>query len=381
MKKILMLTHEFPPIAAGIATYTAQLASAASKMGYRITVLAPGSFKDQSEDDKERFPFTIIRYGAGAYSYRKLPRLIWRTYRKAKPSMYDLIHAMDWPYIMALAFVNRFKEIPFVATVYGTEILLVPNSRQVRHLGVDNMFEIPSRIFAISEFTKNLLLEKYGGIRPEDVTVTPLGVDFARFSRSQRDSDIRRLYSIPAGNQIVLTVSRLDERKGHRTVIRALSKLSTELKQRTTYIIAGAADDGAYVGGLKQMGEDSGVDVKFIGRVNHDDLPSLYAGSTVFCMPGESYPEKIEGFGLVYLEAAAAGLPCIASRIGGVPEVVIHEKTGILIEPGDSDALAAALTRTLIDRDYRTALGNEARNNAARFTWDRCARLTYGPVD
>ncbi|MEE8417979.1 MAG: glycosyltransferase family 4 protein, partial [candidate division Zixibacteria bacterium] len=249
MKKILMLAHEFPPVMGGIATYTSQLAAAASKAGHRVTVLASGLTKDQSKDDKRRYPFTVIRFGAGDYSYRKILHLIWRTYVNAKPSKYDLIHAMDWPHVMALAFLNRFREIPFVATVYGTEILLVPNSGQIRYLGVDNMFELPSRIFAISEFTKNLLLEKYRTIISDNVIVTPPGVDFARFSTSQRNFDIRRPYSIPEGNHIILTVSRLDERKGHSTVIKALSELAPELRSATTYIIAGAADDGAYVRG------------------------------------------------------------------------------------------------------------------------------------
>jgi phosphatidylinositol alpha-1,6-mannosyltransferase len=381
MKKILMLTYEFPPITGGIATYTAQLASAASKIGHRITVLAPGSAKDHSRDDKKKYPFTVIRFGAGDYSYRKILHLIWRTYVNAKPSKYDLIHPMDWPHTMALSFLNRFRNIPFVATVYGTEILLASNSRQIMYLGIDNMFAIPNHLFAISEFTKNLLLEKYKEIRSEDVTVTPPGVDFERYSGSKNNYEIRRLYSIPEDNHIILTVSRLDERKGHRTVIKALSKLAPELRSKTTYIIAGVADDGDYVRGLKQQGEDSGIDMRLIGKVDHQDLPPLYASSTVFCMPGEPYPEKIEGFGLVYLEAAATGLPCIASRIGGVPEAVVHKKTGILIEPGDSDALATALTRILIDRDYRAALSNEALNHASSFTWDRCARLTYGPND
>ena len=137
MKKILMLTHEFPPLAGGIATYVARLAAAASKTGHRVTVLAPGLTKDQSKDDKRKYPFTVIRFGAGDYSYRKLLHLIWRTYVNTKPLKYDLIHTMDWPHMMALAFLNRFREIPFVATVYGTEILLAPNSRQIRYLGVD----------------------------------------------------------------------------------------------------------------------------------------------------------------------------------------------------------------------------------------------------
>jgi glycosyltransferase involved in cell wall biosynthesis len=380
MKKILILTHEFPPIIGGIAIYTEQIALAASKSGHDITVLAPGS-KRNSKDDKKNYPYEVIRYGAGDYSFKRLPQLIWRVYRWSKRSDYDIIHAMDWPHLLAMAYLNRYRDIPYVGTIYGTEIMLAKNSRQIRYLTGNRIFSQPRHTFAISEFTKNLLLENYKEVKPERVTVTPLGVDYKKFSDFRRDFDIHKKYSIPNSNHILLTVSRLDERKGHLTVFTALSKLEPELKRKITYIIAGSGKNKKFIERLKKLAQVSGVDVKFIGRVDNEDLPSLYAGSTLFCMPGEIYSEKVEGFGLAYLEAAAAGLPSIASRIGGVPEVVIHEKTGILIEPGDSNGLATVLTRALNENEYRAAMGREAREHARRFDWDRCAKLTYDAID
>lgn len=376
-----MMTHEFPPVAGGIATYTAQLATAASKLGHDITVVAPRSSRDHSVRPGEGYPFRVIPFRAGIYSIRKLPHLIWRTYRWAKPEQFDLIHAVDWPHIMASAYLNRFKDIPFAATIYGTEVLLAPDAKQIRYLVGDNIFTSPLRIFAISEFARSLLLDRCKNVKPENVVVTPPGVAFERFAKPQGDYDFRQRFSIPDGNHIILTVSRLDERKGHGTVLKALARLSSELKRKTTYVIAGAGKNRSYIAKLRWLAGKSGVYVIFMGEVDQEQLPSLYAGSTVFCMTGEPHPEKVEGFGLVYLEAAAAGLPAIASRIGGVPEVVIHDKTGLLIKPQDIDGLAAALTIILSDEGYRAALGNSARERARDFTWDRCARQTYGSAE
>jgi phosphatidylinositol alpha-1,6-mannosyltransferase len=375
--RILILTYEFPPVRGGIATYTAGLASAATRLGHEVVVGVSGTPKKYVPKDTD-YPFALIRRGTGAYSVHKLPRLLWRAYRRAEGGKFDLVHAVDWPHIMALAYLNRLKKIPFVATVYGTEILLAPGSRQIKYLAGEKFFEAPDKIFAISDFTKRLLLKKNISLSTEKVTVTRPGVDFKYFSTPRADFDIHEKYSIPRDNKILLTVSRLDERKGHRSVLKALHKLKSELKRKVTYIIAGEGDNRTYIESLKSLAGDSGVNAIFTGRIDRDWLPSLYAAGDLFCMPGDPYPEKIEGFGLVYLEAAAAGLPSVASRIGGVPEAVLHEKSGILVEPGDIDALAAALIKMLEDDTFRKTMGAGAAEQARSLSWERCATLTYG---
>ena len=80
---------------------------------------------------------------------------------------------------------------------------------------------------------------------------------------------------------------------------------------------------------------------------------------------------------MAYLEAAASGLPSLGTRVGGVPEAVVDGVTGILVEPGNHEALVAALTRLLGDESYRSQLGQNAKSNCRRFTWKRCAELTY----
>ncbi|MEE9553622.1 MAG: glycosyltransferase family 4 protein [candidate division Zixibacteria bacterium] len=374
--KILMLTYEFPPVSGGIATYTAGLALAASKSGHDITIAVSGTPREFDGDITD-YPFIIVRYGTGNYTFGKLPRLLWRTYRLVERGGFDLIHALDWPHIMALAYFNRFKKIPFVASVYGTEILLAPDSRQIKYLAGENFFTAPDRFYAISDYTRNLLLETKPTLDPESVTATPPGVDFDYFSNPGEKFDIYKRFSIPINNKVILTVSRLDKRKGHRAVFRALERLPSRMKNEVSYIIAGDGDDSKYNQELRRLAKNSGVNVIFAGRVDYDLLPSLYASCDLFCMPGEPYPEKIEGFGIVYLEAAAAGLPSIASRIGGVPEAVIDNRTGILLEPGDIESLSAALVKMIRNDDFRAGLGKAAFEHAKQFSWQRCAELTY----
>ncbi|MCM2271737.1 MAG: glycosyltransferase family 4 protein, partial [candidate division Zixibacteria bacterium] len=102
-----------------------------------------------------------------------------------------------------------------------------------------------------------------------------------------------------------------------------------------------------------------------------------YSKSSIFCMPGVPHPLKVEGFGLAYLEAAAQGLPSIGTSIGGVPEVVRHDQTGIVIAPEDRRALASAINKLLTNNEYCIRLGRNARQEAEQFTWRRCAEATY----
>ena len=377
MKKILILTHEFAPFRGGIASYIEHLGRAAAGLGHELTVVAPDYGKRLIDGDRDNFPFEVVRFRGGEYRLTKILSLLHRTRKWAYRRDYDIIHAADWPHIMALAYLNRKRLLKFTATIYGTEVLLVPGSRQVRWLGVPDLFEKPKQIFAISDFSRRLLLERFPNVAPERVQVTLLGVGDELFQTPDSEIDIRAEYDIPDEHKIVLTVARLDERKGHRRVIEALKSMPDEIKNNTSYLIVGAGVHG-YTEQLKAAAASGGIRMTLAGTVTNSRLRAIYRAADIFCMPGEMQPRKIEGFGLVYLEAAAQGTPSIATRLGGVPEVIAHENTGLLTDPGDDKALAAALKRLLTDNDDRRRLGEAAREKARSFTWERCARQTYG---
>jgi phosphatidylinositol alpha-1,6-mannosyltransferase len=380
MSRILLLTHEFPPFLGGIGTYACQLATAAHGAGHEVTVIAPDYGSDLARADRARYPFRVDRFRGGRYAERCLPGLVILNRRHVMGGKYDIVHAVDWPNILALGLLNKVRRVPFLATVYGTEILGSARSRLVGLLRSRRVFESAEKILAISDFTRDLLLTHFPGVDSGRVAVTPLGVSPFWFEEPTAWRSLREETGIPAGQRIILTASRLDPRKGHRLALRAMALLPRDVKADLAYVIVGEGDDQGYLGELRTLAGESGVRVVFAGGVSDESLRGFYAMASVFCMPGEPHPKKVEGFGLVFLEAAAQGLPSIACDVGAVSEVVRHERTGLIVPPMDAQALADALARLLDDESLRARLGREAHAVASRYSWGRCAELTYGPA-
>jgi phosphatidylinositol alpha-1,6-mannosyltransferase len=162
-------------------------------------------------------------------------------------------------------------------------------------------------------------------------------------------------------------------------VIRAIARLKPALRKATHYVVAGTGDDN-YREKLTRLAGETGVALTFVGEVQDDVLRALYATASVFCMPGTPHPHKVEGFGLAYLEAAAQKLPSIGSDLGAVPEVVKNGETGVIIRAGHTDELTRALAKTLGEDDFRQKLGQQAHENARRYTWENTALATYGAL-
>jgi phosphatidylinositol alpha-1,6-mannosyltransferase len=214
-------------------------------------------------------------------------------------------------------------------------------------------------------------------IHDDHSVVAPLGVDSYWFETNAEISGARGRLGIPSDRQIILSVSRLDERKGHRHMLAALSRLRPEQKLGAVYVVVGGANNPDYAEELKDMAMNTGLPVIFTGALPRDEVRELYAAASVFLLLGEERSDKVEGFGLVFLEAAAQGVPSVASPIGGVPEVVLHEQTGLLTDYRDPDAAARAIGNLLSDTGYRSRLGAAARDWARSLTWRRCAEVTF----
>lgn len=163
----------------------------------------------------------------------------------------------------------------------------------------------------------------------------------------------------------VLAIGRHVPQKGFDVLLRALADLR-DRGQPCDLILAG---DGPEHPALRALADDLRLTkVLFVGRVDHARAMSLFAGCTVFVLPSRHEP-----FGIVNLEAMAHARPIVASRVGGVPEIVADDENGLLVPPGDSPALADALGRLLADEGLRQRLGHAGRERAAGFTWPTIA--------
>jgi glycosyltransferase involved in cell wall biosynthesis len=379
MARILLLTHEYPPFRGGVATYARELARAAAALGHAPTLVAPDFGAPRAAEDRDE-PFEIVRFRGAGFDRNALPALLTRTWGRLRRGGFDLVHAIDWPHILALSLIGRVRPVRFLATTYGTDILGPARSRLAGLLGARRFYRRADRIVAISGFTRDLLLGRFPETDPARVEVTPLGVSPFWARPTPDPARLRARFGIAEDHRIVLTVARLDPRKGHRTALRALSLLPRSLRSSLAYLIVGTGGDASYAAEARELARRSGTHVVFAGALDDADVRDLYALADLFLLPGEPHPGRVEGFGLVFLEAASQGLPAIAADVGACAEVVLDGVTGLVVPPRDVDRLAEAIARLLGDEPLRARLGREARRRASAFTWERCALLTYGPA-
>jgi phosphatidylinositol alpha-1,6-mannosyltransferase len=208
------------------------------------------------------------------------------------------------------------------------------------------------------------------------ITVVPCGVDAERFSPLGPDErrQTRARFGIPDDAEVVLSVSRLVPRKGFDTAIRAAARLGRVRPDLLLVIAGGGRQDGQ----LRKLAAELDAPVRFLGRVSNDDLPRLYGCADVFTMLCRNRWGGLEqeGFGIVFVEAAACGIAQVAGDSGGAAEAVVDGTTGrVLPDPEDAWAVAEAWAELLDDDELRTSMGHESRRRVlAEFTYDILSR-------
>ncbi len=200
--------------------------------------------------------------------------------------------------------------------------------------------------------------------------IIPMGVDLALFSSGKRTA-LRR--EVPDGEYVVLFVGRLIENKGCQDLIEALAYLSTKTLSQTRLWIVGVGDQQAQ---LERAARKSGVEarVKFFGAVEQRLLAEFYAAADVVVVPSKlGSAGETEGQSIVVLEALAARVCVLATRIGGIPSIVRDKVTGMLVEPGNPRALSEGLELLIKDPDLRRQLSEHAFADVDKYSWERVA--------
>ncbi|MEP6607261.1 MAG: glycosyltransferase family 4 protein [Burkholderiaceae bacterium] len=263
---------------------------------------------------------------------------------------------------------HRALRIPHVVYAHGNELLVAQKSSWAKPRAA---LLASSCVVANSRYTQGLLTNL--GVPADRIKVVHPGCDLTRFHRMQV-TEVERL-RLTGGRplaRLLLSVGNLVERKGHDTVIRSLSVLVKE-GNNVVYLIVG---DGPNRTALEQLAASLGVAdrVVFLGRVPTAELPMLYSAADIFLMISRERLEQcdVEGFGIVYIEAAACGTPSIAGRSGGVEDAVVNGVTGILVDPLNVAEVANSISALLTDRDLARRLGDAARSRAvSQFSWSR----------
>jgi glycosyltransferase involved in cell wall biosynthesis len=203
-------------------------------------------------------------------------------------------------------------------------------------------------IIAISEGVKDVLLQ--GGIAPEVIEVVPSGIDFSPFDEIKSKEFLRREFSFAPDDFLVGIVAQLEDHKGHKYLIEA-AKI---LKERTSNIKIVIVGKGSLELELDQQARELHVDdlVYFLGF--REDVPQIMASLDLFVL--SSY---LEGLGTSIMDAMASRLPVVATAVGGIPEIVINNQTGILVPARNPHALADAILKLYHDREFGRRLAQK----------------------
>ena len=263
-----------------------------------------------------------------------------------------------WPAIGA-----RWAGIPLVVAHEHLPMAIRPEHwTWKQRLGRKLMQRVVHRFLAVTDYSAQYLVQNFG-IAPSRVSVLHLGVDRAAFGCAPDKRAAKAALGIEATTSVVSIVGNLiDERKGHCILLQAVSEVLRTVPDLCVLIIGG----GPKAAEFQQFAEQHGVSAhcRFVGQVPLAQVPNYIAASDVLAVPSFD-----EGFGLVALEAMAAGVPPVASAVGGLLDIVEDGVTGLMVPAGDSEALASALTRVLTDAEYRSALGQTAKQAVAE-RWD-----------
>lgn len=261
---------------------------------------------------------------------------------------------------------------PVVLYTHGEEICQKPYNRRAENRRRAAL-QAADGLVAVSSFTRDLMAEKYAVDRSRIEVITN-GVDIERFS-GLPDENVRQKFGIPLG-PLVVGVGRLVARKGFDKLLESWPKIRAAVPSANLAI----GGSGPLAPTLQKLAEDEDMNgsVHLLGRVPDEFLPSLYASADLFVMPNRTMPDgDTEGFGLVFLEAGAGGVPAIGGNAGGVPDAILDGDTGVLVDGEDAGAIAFAVIDLLNDEVRRKAMGERAREHAMTQGWDtKAAQFT-----
>lgn len=261
-----------------------------------------------------------------------------------------------------LGLIGPSLNLPYDLVLHGAEVT-VPGRLPVAKQALGYTLRRARHIIAAGGYSAAEAEHAAGRTLP--VTVVPCGVDPQRFqplSSAQRVA-AREHFGIPDDAEMILSVSRLVPRKGFDTAIRAAARLKRNRPDLLLVISGGGRDDER----LRKLAEELDAPVRFLGRVPNDDLPALYGCADIFTMLCRNRWGGLEqeGFGIVFVEAAACGVAQVAGDSGGAAEAVVDGETGIVIrEPENVQSVVEAFSQLLDDEQLRAKMGSESRRRA-----------------
>ncbi len=371
--KLLIITLEYPPQTGGIASYVVNFAD--HLLPNEVMVYAPSIPGAQSSDDRRIWKTVRLKPYAW-FIWPHWVRLLWQVNRICRQERITMIHVHQVLPVGYVAWlIQKWRGIPYTVFLHGTDVTLATKNSFKRRL-LTTVLRGAERVVANSQFLANKLKNKINVTTALEI-LYPSPADY--FFQTEPADKLSKLRSQLAlnGKKVIITVARLAEGKGYPHLIHILPKLLEKIPN-LIWIVVGDGPKKTEFMGLISKNSLQNI-VRFMGSLPSEELPVYYQLADAFVLLTHPDEQAEEGFGTVFLEAAASGLPVVAGRAGGVEEAVEHLVTGLVVDVNQETMPIGAITELLTNQDYAKKLGLAGKQRAEeRFTWQKQLEIFWG---
>ena len=377
--RIFMLSWEYPPrIIGGLSRHVEGLSRSLASMGHEVHVITldfPGAAYEEETGSLyvHRVPVALP-----APSFHTWVLLFNHFFEKRVGQLVkqfgapDIVHIHDWLTVSSGVAAKHLLRVPLVMTFHSTEASRSshspsPESAMVEGLEWWGSFEA-ARVIAVSGWMKTEVASLFK-TPPGKVAEIPNAVDPQKFEVEVDSRAVRQKWKINDGEKLITAAGRLTAQKGFDDLIRAYPSIRRSVPGSRMLVVG----DGYMRGDLESLAEQEHVrdGIIFAGFISEADLVGVLKSSDVVVVPS-----RFEPFGIIALEAMAAGAPVVVSRVGGLAEIVEDLVDGIEVEPNNPAAIAEATVRVLSDRALASRLAEKGREKARAYSWGSAAKKT-----
>lgn len=345
-KKILFFSAFFRPYVGGAEVFVEEVSRRLVSLGWDVTVLTARLSPSLTEEESSQ-GVRIVRIGLGIRLDKYLYPCL--AFWKSLSIPHDIIYAVLESYAgLAAALYKLFTRRPTVLNIQSGTL-----DDWKRGLWLNLLFRrfihtMPDKVHAISKH----LAERARRLGAKRVAVIPNGIDLKKFS-----------ISVPRDPRKIVCVGRLYAVKGQQYLVEAMPEVLKKFPDAKLHLVGDGPDRERLAFSVERLGLKD--QVVFRGNLPHEEIPKEVASAAVFVGPSLR-----EGQGIAFVEAQALGTPVIGTSVGGIPEVIEDNITGVLVPPQNSKALAGAIIKLLGDPAYAKKLADEGKKRVTRYDWD-----------
>ena len=355
------------PVIGGLERWTQNIAEGLTNKAKVFVVT--GKVKNESQKEilnqvniarTSLFSLGNLSYSSLIYILTALPFIFFKSLSIIKKEKVNVIHSQGFLSGLLGYLLSKLTNTPYIVTVQKLE----QSKSFLRKLVYNNA--------KVCIAASNKIKEYFEGIDCKNIVVIPNGIDLKRFQNLERETNRKKL---GLKNEFaIITVARLEKVKGLKYLIESINVLRNKYQLSVTGYKLLIVGDGRERENLKSLARKLNIEdrVQFLGQIPNEKVSEYLSASDCFVLPSLK-----EGFGIVILEAMAASIPVIGTKVGGILDIIKNEESGILVQPKDPKELAEAIFKVYSQKEFTRNLIQNAKNSLGKYNWKNITQKVY----